>query len=367
MTTTTIIPAADVLPLPAPAPLLQFLLHLTFLLHLLAMNAMLGGLLLTLWARLRAGGGDSPLRSMADAMSRVTPSLVAGTVTLGVAPLLFVQVLFGQFLFTSSILMAWGWFSVVVVLIVAYYGTYLQAYRQDALGAARVPLLALTVLGFLWIGFMFSNNMTLMLRVEQWAAMHFADPGGTWLNTGDPTLWPRWLHMVVGAPAVAGLMLAWWGRARLGRGDTSGAFMIRKGVQAFCWLTGANVLVGLWYLLSLDRPVVRLFMGGAPLATGAFAAGFVLALVLLLLGWRALRSGTAAGLLPLSLVTLVVMVAMIVMRDAVRGGSLGVHFDAGSFPVQTQVLNLSLFAVLLVGGAVTLVWMIRRLHQAWDR
>lgn len=367
MTTTPIMPAADVLPLPAPVALLQFLLHLTFLLHLLAMNAMFGGLLLTLWARVRSRSPEDPLGRLADAVAGVTPGLVATTVTLGVAPLLFVQVLFGQFLFTSSILMGWGWFSVIVVLIVAYYGTYLQAYRREKPGSTRVPLLAVTVLLFLWISFMYSNNMTLMLRVGRWAGMYFTDPGGTWLNTADGTLLPRWLHMVVGAPAVAGLMLAWWGRARLAKGDESGAFLIRTGVRAFTRLTAVNVLVGLWYLMSLERPVMRLFMGGSPVAAAAFGSGFVLALVLLVVGWRAMRAGTAAGLMLPSVLTLVVMVAMIAMRDAVRTGSLGALYDAASYPVETQVLNLAIFGVLLVGGAITVGWMFRRLYRAWDR
>ena len=62
----------------------------------------------------------------------------------GVAPLLFLQTLMGQFFFTSSILMGWGWFSVVVVLIFAFYVTYLQSFRGPRLGRARTPLLAAT-------------------------------------------------------------------------------------------------------------------------------------------------------------------------------------------------------------------------------
>jgi hypothetical protein len=367
MMATVRIPAADVLPLPAPAPLLDVLLHLTFLLHLLAMNALLGGLLLTLWHRLRASGPGDPRRHLADAMAGTTPSLVAAAVTLGVAPLLFLQTLYGQFFFTSSILMGWGWFSVVVVLVFAYYGTYLQAQAGPRLGAARIPLLGLTVLLFLWIAFMFSNNTSLMIRPTAWNAMYFADPGGRHLNLGDPTLPPRYLHMVLGAVAVSGLLLGWWGRLRLRRGDGSGATMIMHGARAFTGTTLLNVLVGLWYLMALERPVMRLFMGGDPLATGAFGLGFVLALILLLLGWRAMRAGTAASLAPVTVLVLVTLVAMIVMRNTVRLGSLGDHYRPAEFPVQTQALNLTLFALLLAGGAATVIWMVRRLHRAWER
>ena len=364
MTPQLILPAPDALPLPAAPFLLQFLLHLTFLLHLLAMNAMLGGLLITLYGRLRGSGAWTEL---ADSIAKVSPTLVAATVTLGVAPLLFLQTLYGQYFFTSSILMAWGWFSVVVLLIFAYYGTYLQAMRGAKLGAARTPLLGVTVLLFLWIGFMFTNNNTLMLNLGAWGDKYFSDPRGLHLNLGDPQLWPRWLHMMLGSVAVAGLMLAWWGRARLARGDGRGAFMITRGIDAFTWLTLANIGVGLWFFFVLPGEVIKLFMGGSIYATVLFGVGFALALVLLVLALLGRGRREQAPLLPLSALTLITLVDMVLMRDIVRNGMLGTHFAPAEFMVQPQVLNLVLFAVLLVAGIGVLVWMLRTLYVAWNR
>ena len=366
MNSQVILPAADALPLPASALLLQILLQLTFLLHLLAMNAMLGGLILTLIARIRGGGADDPWTSLADSIAKVSPSLVAAAVNLGVAPLLFLQTLYGQFFFTSSILMGWGWFSIVVVLIFAYYGVYLQSVRGKKLGAARLPLLAVTVLLFLWIGFMFSNNTTLMLNTQKWGSLYFADARGLHLNLGDGQLWPRWLHMVVGAVAVAGLMLAWWGKARLRGKDFRGSFMVNVGIGAFTWCTLANIGLGLWYFLAQPSPVRKLFMGGSGYGTMLFGAGFLLSLVLLVLGWVARRNGVRAGLWPRSLAGIVNLVVMILMRDVVRSGTLGDNFQPASFAVQTQVLNLAIFGGLLLAGIGVLVWMLRALYLAWD-
>lgn len=362
-----ILPAADALPLPASALLLQFLLQLTFLLHLLAMNAMLGGLILTLIGRFRSGGDDEPWTALADSIAKVSPSLVAATVTLGVAPLLFLQTLFGQFFFTSSILMGWGWLSVVIVLIFAYYGTYIQSFRGKKLGAMQTPLLAATVLLFLWIGFMFSNNTTLMLNLEKWGPMYFADAGGLHLNLGDGQLWPRWLHMVIGAIAVSGLMLAWWGKARLRGGDRRGDFMVRTGVNTFTWYTLVNLALGLWYFFAQPSPVRKLFMGGSPYATTLFGAGFALGLVLLVLGLLGRAKGKSAGLWPLTLVTVVNLAIMILMRDVVRSGTLGEHYRPAEFAVEPQMLNLVLFGVLLVAGIGVLVWMLRTLYRAWEK
>ena len=362
-----IIPAPDALPLPAPVSLLQLLLQLTFLLHLLAMNAMLGGLLLTLVARVKGAGPQDPWTRLADAVAKVTPVLVAAAVTLGVAPLLFLQTLYGQFFFTSSILMGWGWFSVIVVLIFAYYGTYVQSFKGPTLGAARVPLLAVTALLFLWIGFMFSNDMSLMLNLQKWSELYFASPQGLHLNLADPQLGPRYLHMVSGAIAVSGLMLALWGQARHRRGDSSGAFMVTVGMTAFPWFTLVNAALGLWYYFAQPSPVRRLFMGGDGFATALFALAVVVASVLVIAGFLGRRKEPGFDLRPVSLLTVVQMITMIMMRDIVRRGHLGAHYRPGTFAVEPQVLNMVIFAGLLLGGAGVLVWMLRRLSAVWNR
>ncbi|MDX2473620.1 MAG: hypothetical protein QNL91_07900 [Candidatus Krumholzibacteria bacterium] len=362
----TIIPAPDALPLPAPAPVLFFLLQLTFLLHLLAMNALLGGLIITLVARLRGKGPDDPWTQLADSIAKTSPSLVAATVNLGVAPLLFLQTLMGQFFFTSSILMGWGWFSVVVVLIFAYYGTYLQSFKGSGLGRLQKPILAVTVLLFLWVAFMFSNNNTLMLQTKQWAGMYFNDARGLHLNLGDPQLWPRYLHMVLGAVAVAGLMLAWWGRVRHMRGDERGAFMVRVGINNFTWVTLVNILVGLWFFMALPSDVRKLFMGGDPGASAMFGIGFVLAIGMFVLGFLARLRGPRVRLVMPTAMTIVQMIVMITMRDVVRNGYLGELYRPAEFAVKTQTLNLVIFGVLLVGGVLTVIWMVRRLYLGWE-
>lgn len=365
MATDVILPSVDALPLPAPEFLLRFLLLLTLYLHLLAMNAMLGGLLITLGARIRSRDAGDRWSELADTIAGTTPSLVAMTVTLGVAPLLFLQTLMGQFFFTSSILMGWGWFSMVVVLIFAYYGTYLQSFKRQKLGSARTALLSLTVLLFLWIAFMFANNTSLMVAVPAWADKYFADPRGLWLNLTDPTLVPRFLHAVLGAVAISGLMLAWWGQQRLAHQDSSGSFMTRTGLSVFTWTTAINLFFGTWYLLALPERVTHAFLGRDPATTVLLMSGVVLAIVMVVLGFRNRKNAEQAGLLPLILLTAAVVAVMVLTRDTARSVILGDLYQPVSFAVKTQAMNLALFGVLLLGGVAVLVWMIRKLKQAW--
>lgn len=63
-------------------------------------------------------------------------ALVAFTVNFGVAPLLFVQVLYGHLFYASSILMAVFWLAVIPLLIAAYYAAYLYGFRFGVLGRA---------------------------------------------------------------------------------------------------------------------------------------------------------------------------------------------------------------------------------------
>ncbi len=364
MIASNLLPSPDVLPLPAPVPLLHFLLLLTFFLHLLLMNCLLGGVLLTVWSRLRSRTPVDEHARLANQLGKLLPSLVAGTVTLGVAPLLFVQVLFGQFFFSSSVIMGWPWFAVIPILLLAYYGIYMQSFAGEKLGAWCLPLLVLTALLLAAVAFIYSNNTSLMLRPDRWPALYFANPRGTNWNTGEPMLVPRYLHMVLGATAVAGLFVAWLGRWKERSDPAQGAFLRRHGLTVFTWLTAVNIIAGLWFFLTLSQPVRKLMMGGSPVATLLFGLGVLLAVVLLGLVPRAKFTAGAGPLNQVTVLALLTLVSMILLRDQVRAGYLAGIYVPETFPLQPQYFNMTLFALLLAGGTVTVVWMLRKLARS---
>ncbi len=94
----------------------QFLLLLTFPLHLLAMNAMLGGLAIGIVQHLKGGPTQ---KKLAHRIAVALPLVIAFVVNLGVAPLLFIQVLYGQFVYSSSVLMGISWILIVPILIIS--------------------------------------------------------------------------------------------------------------------------------------------------------------------------------------------------------------------------------------------------------
>ena len=98
--------------------------------------------------------------------------------TLGVAPLLFVQVLYGRVFFTSSILMAWFWLAIVPLVILAYYGAYLLAFRGERLGRAGRWVAVVATLCFAAVAFLQVTNATRGLRPETFLDAYRGTPRG---------------------------------------------------------------------------------------------------------------------------------------------------------------------------------------------
>ena len=206
MMQSNLIPVLDPNPLPAPYWVFKLLLIVTFFLHILAMNFLLGGAVLALVSKWRLRKQVNGNRIFFD-IAKKLPVFLPATITLGIAPLLFVQVLYGQFFYTSSIIMAWPWFFVLVLLTVAYYGFYYVSFHSGKQpGRAGIVMLFSVILVCL-IGFVYSNNLTLSLVPSRWGAKYFANPSGWHLNLSEPTLIPRFLHFFIAAVAVGGLLL----------------------------------------------------------------------------------------------------------------------------------------------------------------
>ena len=348
MNPANLIPTADVLT--AHWGWFQFLLMLTFPLHLIAMNAMLGTALAAFIAHLLPG---RPYRELSHELAKALPFLIAFTVNLGVAPLLFVNVIYGHLLYSSTVLMGLFWLAIIPVLIIAYYLAYIYDFSFNKLGSlASIAVLVVLVL-LMTVGFLFSNNMTMMISPASWARW-FATPGGTLLNLADPTLLVRYLHMMTGALAVGGLCVALYASTVLKSDHEVSEAGTRLGMELFTWLTLLQVGVGTWFLLTLPMEVMMRFMGRDTLSTGLFIAGLILALATLAAGFKR-WIWPAVGL------TLALVYVMSFIRDSVRTGYLAPYFDMTKVPVNVQWSPLIFFLVTLVFGIGVIIWMLSKL------
>jgi len=345
-----LIPVADTLSV--PWGWFQFLLMLTFPLHLIAMNAMLGTALIAVIAHRFSGG---PYRELSHELAKVLPFLVAFAINLGVAPLLFVNVLYGHLFYTSTVLMGMFWLSVILILIIAYYLAYLYDFRFEKLGNLAVPVILTSLLLLLAVGFIFSNNMTMMIYPTSWSRW-FAASGGTLLNLADPTLPSRYLHMITGALAVGGLFVALYSSTLQSHDAEVAAAGKNLGMKLFTWMTGLQFIVGIWFLLALSPETMKRFMGGNIVSTGLLVAGLALAIVTMITGAR--RKILASVFL-----TIPLLYVMAFMRDSVRTGYLAPYFDVTRTPVQIQWSPLLFFLVILIIGLGVIVWMVCKVRS----
>jgi hypothetical protein len=85
------------------------------------------------------------------------------------------------------------------------------------------------------------------------------------------------------------------------------------GMKVFTLLTGVQIVAGFWFLISLPRNVMALFMGGNVTRHGVFFAGLSLAL-------SALVAATKRKVYACAWLVVPLIYVMSVMRDFVRAG-----------------------------------------------
>ena len=219
--------------------------------------------------------------------------------------------------------------------------------------------------------FILSNNSTLMLRPENWLDWIFS-PGGTLLNTDDPTLLPRFLHILLACAAIGGLAhatLAAWKREKTALPDLTEA-KISRGLVWFRHATLAQIPVGLWYFLSLPADARGLFMGSRALPTTAFILALAGVVLVFILAHRRRIYTLCAASAGLTLL-------MVVLRDSVRDAMLHPHLLTPKIPGKTagladmslalekgQGIGLAVFLVCTVLAVLIIGWMARAVVKA---
>jgi hypothetical protein len=345
------------LPLPDTIPVswgyFKLLLMLVFPLHIIFMNAMLGTTAITVYACLKR---DESYKGLAHVLAKIIPFLIAFAVNIGVAALLFLQVLYGNMFYTSSVLIGAFWIAVIPLLILAYYAAYIFDFRFLATKRPATVAIGLSLLIFLSIAFVFSNNMTLMLEPENWN-IYFTHTAGTALNLADPMLLPRYFHFMIGGVAVGGLFVALYGKFRKGMDPGVRGVAESIGMKVFSIFTGLQIVAGFIFLLSLRRNVMLLFLGGNMTVTVIFIIGVALALLALVAGQKGKAYLCAALVVPLIYI-------MAFLRDFVRTGYLEPHFSPNFLQIAPEYSPMLLFLSVLVLGIVTIFWLLWKARES---
>jgi hypothetical protein len=355
-------PAVDPIPLPAPIWLLKLLHIVTLALHFVAVEMLLGGLLLAVLLSLFRNSPASMVT--ARALARRLTVVMTFVINLAVPPLLFAQVLYGRALYTSSVLIGIYWISIIGILMLTYWLLYQFTGRLEAGKSAWwVGLSAWLLAGC--IARLLSTNMTLMLRPEVWKQMYSASAMGAYLPVGDPTLTPRWLMMLAGGLFIGGLWLVYLaGRTTFTAEEKS--FVAGLGGKVAALFGIVYLAAGVW-AASVQPEIVKAGLAGQsayPLYKFAGFAGY---------GWLALvvvavLVAAIAGFGKLSanwlgwvgvLLAVLIEIALVVYRDGVRDLTLlAKGYDVWDRVVVTNWWVVGLFLILFVAGLGVIGWLI---------
>jgi hypothetical protein len=326
---------------------LHLLLTLTTFLHFIAMNIMLGSGFIAFTVPFWRGNDVLGLNAH---IAKTLPYSIAFTINLGVAPLLFLQVLYGQFLYTSSILMAVYWLSIVGMLIVSYYAAYVYRLIDDRGGMGRL-FVGASLLLLLGVSFLFCNNVSIMQLPEVWTK-YFSDRTGWLLNISDPTLIPRYLHFLASAVAIGGLGIALYFEIRKRRGATDGDEWIKLGCNWFTLATMINFGFGFWFLGALPETAYD----PSTLAGKMFFIMIVGSVATII---PSVAYAQIGRIIPASIWALVTILLMTLARDILRLTYLKPYFSLPDLPYIPQYSPFIVFLLAFVGCIYLVGWMLK--------
>ncbi len=180
----------------------------TLVIHVLFMNYVLAGSGYLAAISLFEKRTDSePPSLVVTTLKEWLPFMLSAAITAGIAPLLFVQILYKQNFYTANLLLFHRWMAILPVLIVAFYLLYVWKAKR-VLSWPRlvtVPLGVVTFACFAFIAWSWTENYVLSVNESAWAG-HYA--AGNWMYR-NREVFPRLAIWFSGAFPTLALLLSW--------------------------------------------------------------------------------------------------------------------------------------------------------------
>lgn len=345
--------------LPFPTAFYLTLYLLTWALHWAFMHYVAAGSLWLAWATIEERfGGRLWQRPVTRTILSWSPFMLSAAVTAAVAPLLFMQILYGVPFYTANLLLNWIWMLIVPALIALFYMFYLlQAFKdQEGYGWLRVALALACVGCVLLVGGLWStNHLIANSQVTDWTQIYAGQK--------SPFDWPMILArgMVWVSFAFPGLaMIAAWQMREEEVAENAPSSASPLSIAALAGTTLVGIGCGTVY--SQLSPEAQAAV------TGPFTLPYLVALagglLAQLAGWAwTWAAGRIVGpvLVLGSLGYCVALVSIAVVRESIRLAAIGyekfekLHADAAAID---GFIVFVLFA-LLNGGLIALcVWMV---------
>jgi len=203
----TPVPKDIPLDLPLPEWLLVTLLIVSFLLHIIFINLMVGGSIVVLWAQVK-GLKYKQYDVFAYEIAKTITVNKSIAVVLGVAPLLSINTLYTVYFYSANALTGFAWIMIIPLVTIAFLLTYLHKYSWGAMKnhkALHIGIIALSVLIFLFIPLIFLTNVNLMMFPEKWGTIK-----GFLSALVLPNVFPRYFEFLGACVSVTGVFIVWY-------------------------------------------------------------------------------------------------------------------------------------------------------------
>ena len=348
----------DPLGVPFYPMVFQGLSILTFALHIFFVNLVLGGALIAAWGYFSS---DQRWQKLSRMLAKMTTINISIAIVLGVAPLLFVQVIYDPFWYTSNLLSAWWTMLFLAALITGALAMYVF-YLKRKTGKQRAGVFGLLAVACILFAALIIHVLSMQaLHPEQWLGWYVSglkmNTAGWGLNSLQIS---RLLHFLVPALLNTGIFLmlyAWYFKPREDLDQAYLAWAAKLGLSLARYAVIATALIGIWWLIGL--PAEFHFM-----TEHSLIAGYVLAILLIALLFKAQQdpSGYAPSAAVLSLVTLLVMS---VSREALRLSYLKPFgYSIYDYPTTVDWGSTSLFLATFVLGIAVVAYLLRIAFKA---
>lgn len=194
---------------PLPTAFYLVLYVLTLIGHVIFMNYVLAGCCYLAFVNVFPGSRENPRHKqpLAVMLADWMPFAISAAITMGVAPLLFIQILYKERFYTANLLLSHRWMIMLPVLILGFYLTYVVRswLHREPHRFTRFFVAVLAFACFLFAAGSWSENHLLSLDRESWPQLYESES----LRYPTIELVPRVIMWLVGAFPTMCVLLAW--------------------------------------------------------------------------------------------------------------------------------------------------------------
>lgn len=354
--------------LPFPTAFYLLLFVLTFALSQAFMHYVLAGSLYVAWTIVFPGSKESGIPRCEQPLAAVLrdwmPFLLSAAITAGVAPLLFIQIVYQRQFYTANLLLFWRWMAVVPILIVAFYLLYLvkSSIMNSWPRAVRASIAVLTAGCFVFVGFCWTVNYLLGIHELRWPEVYVTGQ----MPFATSTLISRMLMWIGGSFASMSAIAVWqlwYLQSRIQAVEPS-ENELPKEFRRLAGMSFGGLLVfvvaGFEALAESNSTTRSLVVGSLEVTPYLLVA--LIGMLIQVHGWWGLVRSRKLQVGPLREVSCGAILALLgisFVREAVRTSSLDLASQFQKHAEAAKVGGFVVFLIFAVLVTATIVWCIR--------